>query len=428
MRIAKSAATSSDPFAAVRGMDAGGCEKGGGKSIILEKYELCRLLGRGGFAKVYQGRRLEDNADFAVKVIDKSATVATVEPYILREILAMRRLNHHPNIVKLHEVMATKTKIYLVMELATGGDFLAKLNGGGRPFDNATARRYFRQLISAVSFCHQNGVAHRDIKLQNLLLDGDGNLKVSDFGLSALSDHLKDVSLETRCGTPAYSAPEVITGKRYDGAKADAWSCGVILFEFLAGRRPFEGHNTSERFRAMIRHEFRFPSSVSKSARKIIHRLLDPNPLTRPTIEELMMKHPWFKKSSSPALEQSLSDHKESKTMNAFDIISMSSGLDLSGIFEEEMREKRVRFTSTIEVGEIEERVKKMGFGVERGKGGEIRLVKEGVVLLLEILRVSNEIWLGEIKVVNGGKEFEEITWEEFKVGLTDIVSWHSEQ
>nr|GMD80266.1 CBL-interacting serine/threonine-protein kinase 7-like [Ipomoea batatas] len=375
-------------------MDAGGREKGGGKSIILKKYELCRLLGRGGFAKVYQGRRLEDNADVAVKVIDKSATVATVEPYILREILAMRRLNHHPNIVKLHEVMATKTKIYLVMELATGGDFLAKLNGGG-PFDNATARRYFRQLISAVSFCHQNGVAHRDIKLQNLLLDGDGNLKISDFGLSALSDHLKDVSLETRCGTPAYSAPEVITGKRYDDAKADAWSCGVILFEFLAGRRPFEGHNTSERFRAMIRHEIRFPSSVSKSARKIIHRLLDPNPLTRPTIEELMIKHPWFKKSSSPALEQSLSDHKESKTMK---------------------------------VGEIEERVKKMGFGVERGKGGGIRLVKEGVVLMLEILRVSTEIWLGEIKVVNGGKEFEKITWEEFKVGLTDIVSWHSEQ
>ncbi|XP_019180833.1 PREDICTED: CBL-interacting serine/threonine-protein kinase 7-like [Ipomoea nil] len=406
-------------------MDAGR-EKGGGKTIILKKYELCRLLGRGSFAKVYHGRRLEDNADVAVKVIDKKATVAAVEPYILREILAMRRLNHHPNIVKLHEVMATKTKIYLVMELAKGGDLLTKL-GGGR-FDNSTARRYFRELISALSFCHQNGVAHRDIKPQNLLLDGDGNLKISDFGLSALlSEHLKDVFLETTCGTLEYTAPEVMTRQRYDGAKADAWSCGVLLFEFLAGRRPFEGRNTSEMFRAISRREFRFPSAASKPARKIIHRLLDPDPVTRPTIEELMIKHPWFKKSSPPALEQvALPDHKECKnirTMNAFDIISMSSGLDLSGLFEAEMKEKRMRFTLTAEVGEIEERVKKMGFGVERGKGGEIcRLVKGGVVLILEILRVSTEIWLGEIKVVNGGKEF-----EEFKVGLTDIVSWHSD-
>ncbi|XP_049374405.1 CBL-interacting serine/threonine-protein kinase 7-like [Solanum verrucosum] len=412
----------------------------GSGSIILGKYQLGRLLGRGSFAKVYLGRCLDDNTEVAVKIIDKSSTTidASMEPRIIREVSAMRRLNHHPNILELFEVMATKTKIYFVMELAHGGELFTKLNRRGR-FSESTARFYFHQLVSALHFCHQNGVAHRDIKPQNLLLDKEGHLKISDFGLSALPEQLQNGLLHTACGTPAYTAPEVVYRRGYDGAKADAWSCGVILFVFLAGRLPFNDSNLPNMYKAIHRREYQFPDWVSKSARRIINRLLDPNPETRYGIEELMNTL-WFKKSFSMKPEQSTKQfgegilEKESKHMesiNAFDLISMSSGLDLSGIFEEELNKKEMRFTTSVEVNVIEEKVmnvgKNAGYRVEKRKNGGIGLVKGRTVLLVEILEVAKELLLVEFKVVNGGSEFEDRQWEELKAGLKEIVvSWYN--
>lgn len=395
-----------------------------------------RLLGRGSFAKVYHGRGLDDNSEVAVKVINKTTTTidASMEPRIIREVSAMRRLNHHPNILKLHEVMATKTKIYFVMELAHGGELFSKLNRRGGRFSESTARFYFHQLVSALHFCHQNGVAHRDVKPQNLLLDKDGHLKISDFGLSALPEQLRNGLLHTACGTPAYTAPEVVYRKGYDGAKADAWSCGVILFVFLAGSLPFDDRNLPNMYRAIHRREFQFPGWVTKPARRIICRLLDPNPETRYGIEELMNTQ-WFKKSSQMKEEQSTKQfgegilEKESKhmeRMNAFDIISLSSGLDLSGLFESETNKKEMRFTTNVAVTEVEEKVMNVGkiegYRVEKRKNGGIGLVKGRIVLLVEILEVAKELWLVEFKVVNGESEFNDCQWEELKSGLKEIV------
>ncbi|XVE81720.1 hypothetical protein DITRI_Ditri15bG0088500 [Diplodiscus trichospermus] len=312
--------------------------------ILLGKYQLGRLLGRGSFAKVHEATLLEDNNSVvAVKVIDKTKTDAAMEPRIIREVSAMRRLQHHPNILKIHEVMATKTKIYLVMELATGGELFAKVLRRGRLAESA-ARRYFSQLVSALHFCHQNGVAHRDLKPQNLLLDRNGNLKVSDFGLSALPEQLNDGLLHTACGTPAYTAPEVVRRKGYNGSKADAWSCGVILFVLLAGSLPFDDSNLVTMYKKIHRREFQFPSWISKQAKAIIWQLLDPNPDTRMSLVKLM-ETSWFKRSltafssSNNQLESLLHDRKLKHDMvgygvTAFDIISLSSGLDLSGLLE----------------------------------------------------------------------------------------------
>ncbi|XP_059311920.1 CBL-interacting serine/threonine-protein kinase 7-like [Lycium ferocissimum] len=419
-------------------------DNAGSGSIILNKYQLTRLLGRGSFAKVYHARCLDDNKEFAVKVINKTITTidASMEPRIIREVSAMKRLNHHPNILKLHEVMATKTKIYFVMELAHGGELFTKLNRRGGRFSESTARFYFHQLVSALHFCHQNGVAHRDIKPQNMLLDKDGHLKISDFGLSALPEQLQNGLLHTACGTPAYSAPEVVYRKGYNGAKADAWSCGVILYVFLAGSLPFDDSNLPNMYKAIHRREFQFPDWVSKPARRIINRLLDPNPDTRYSIEELM-NTTWFKKSSSMKQEEQSRKkffgegilEKESKhmeRMNAFDIISMSSGLDLSGLFEAGLNKKEMRFTTNVEVMKVEEKVMKIGkdegYRVERRKKGGIGLVKGRVVLLMEILEVAKELWLVEFKVVNGGSEFEDCQWKELKSRLKDIVvSWYND-
>ncbi|XP_074296142.1 CBL-interacting serine/threonine-protein kinase 4-like [Silene latifolia] len=320
--------------------------------IVMGKYQLGRLLGHGCFAKVYYARSLDTNKPVAIKIIDKHKTHPSIYPRIVGEVSAMRRLDH-PNILRIHEVMATKQKIYLVMELAKGGDLAGKLSRRpDRRFPEPLARRCFHQLISALHYCHLNGVVHRDIKPQNLLLDGEGNVKVSDFGLSAVIDgpfHL----LQTACGTPAFAAPEIVgrTQAGYDGAKADAWSCGVMLFVLLTGNLPFDHANLALMYRKMRNKEFRFPSWVSKPARGLITRLLDPNPETRMSIEEVV-KDTWLKNQGMVYPRSiSLGDlaslgEKENKiekrskmmertaSMNAFEIISMSSGLNLSGLFE----------------------------------------------------------------------------------------------
>ncbi|RWR88852.1 CBL-interacting serine/threonine-protein kinase 7-like protein [Cinnamomum micranthum f. kanehirae] len=385
--------------------------------VLLNKYELGRLLGCGTFAKVYHARSLEDGLGVAIKVIDKSRIVnATMETLIMREVSAMRRLNH-PNIVRLHE--------------------------------EAVARRYFQQLVSALHFCHSNGVAHRDVKLENLLLDQEGNLKVSDFGLSALTEQLKDGLLHTACGTPAYTAPEVIRRKGYDGTKADAWSCGIILFVLLAGFLPFDDANIAMMYRKIQRKELEFPPWFSRPIRWIISRLLDPNPDTRITIEALMQVG-WLKKSftSTPHGDLNLSTQNNhfnicmtprdgkldssmaAPVMNAFDIISLSSGLDLSGLFKGgKKREKR--FTSVTAAANILERVEeigeKLGFRVEERKGGTIGLLRGEVALLVKVSMVAPSLFLMEVKVISSDGDFN-LYWEEMRAGLQDLVSvWYDD-
>ncbi|XP_022930235.1 CBL-interacting serine/threonine-protein kinase 7-like [Cucurbita moschata] len=411
-------------------------------AILLGKYQLGRFLGRGSFAKVYQARSLADDSIVAIKIIDKNKTIdAAMEPCIIREIAAMRRLQHHPNILKIHEVMATKTKIYLVVDYASGGELFAKLLRRGR-LTESSARRYFQQLVSALHFCHQNAVAHRDIKPQNLLLDEYGNLKVSDFGLSALPEQIKDGMLHTACGTPAYAAPEVVTRRGYDGAKADAWSCGVILFVLLSGHLPFTDNNLVAMYSKVYRREYQFPDSISKPARHLIFQLLDPNPNTRMSIEALM-QHSWYKKSvrskpqiSNRSLFESLGNYKSElgvSGLNAFDIISMSSGLDLSGLFETTDDCKKKRFTTAVSVEKVEERVTEiggeLGYRVEKGKSGAIGLGKGRMILVVEVLEITANLLIVEVKVAESKAEFERMHWGDLKAKLQDIVvSWHTNE
>ena len=198
-------------------------------NALFGKYELGKLLGCGAFAKVYHARDVRTGQSVAIKIINKKKIVGTsLMSNIKREISIMRKLNH-PNIVKLYEVLASKTKIYFVLEFIKGGELFAKVAKGR--FTEDLSRKYFQQLISAVGFCHSRGIFHRDLKPENLLLDENGNLKVSDFGLSAVKEQIQpDGLLHTLCGTPAYVAPEILTKRGYDGATINVWSCGVILY------------------------------------------------------------------------------------------------------------------------------------------------------------------------------------------------------
>ncbi|KAK9159253.1 hypothetical protein Scep_005827 [Stephania cephalantha] len=433
-------------------------------SVLMQRFELGRLLGQGTFAKVYYARNLKSGQSVAIKMIDKEKILKVgLIDQIKREISTMR-LVRHPYIIQLFEVMATKSKIYFVMEYAKGGELFNKVAKGKLKED--VARRYFQQLISAVDFCHSRGVYHRDLKPENLLLDENGNLKVSDFGLSALAESKRqDGLLHTTCGTPAYVAPEVISRKGYDGAKADIWSCGVILFVLLAGYLPFHDSNLMEMYRKIGRGEFKCPCWFPPEVCRLLSKILDPNPNTRISIAKIM-ENPWFKKGldnklmnpdlgnieSSPVdgdavcnpLENS-STAAETKqelmkptNLNAFDIISLSAGFDLSGLFEE--NDKKVsRFTSTQPpmtiISKLEDVAKRLRLKVKKRDAGLLKLEgsregRKGVLSIdAEIFEITPAFHLVEMKKSNGDTlEYQMIVKQGIRPALKDIVwAWQGD-
>ncbi|TVU18831.1 hypothetical protein EJB05_34946, partial [Eragrostis curvula] len=442
-------------------------EKNG--NILLQRYEVGRLLGQGTFAKVYHARNIVTSQSVAIKVIDKDKIfkVGLMEQ-IKREISVMK-LVRHPNVVQLYEVMATKSKIYFVLEYVKGGELFNKIAKGKLRED--AARKYFQQLISAVDFCHSRGVYHRDLKPENLLVDENGNLKISDFGLSALAESRRqDGLLHTTCGTPAYVAPEVISRKGYDGAKVDTWSCGVILFVLMAGYLPFQDSNLVEMYRKIGKAEFKCPPWFPSDVRKLVLRILDPNPRTRMPITKIVECF-WFKKgldskllrknmemkgkvtaltdinvafSSTGCSNSKVVDEKQNETkvtnLNAFDIISLSEGFNLSGLFEETEKRKEARFTSSQSasaiISKLEDAATCSKLTVKKKEGGVLKMEgasegRKGVLGIdAEIFEVTPSFHLVEIKKNNGDTlEYENLWKQDMKPALKDIVwAWQGER
>ncbi|KAK4370250.1 hypothetical protein RND71_009725 [Anisodus tanguticus] len=397
---------------------------------LFGKYELGKLLGCGAFAKVYHARDIRNGQSVAVKVINKKRIAnPTLMTNIKREISIMRRLRH-PNIVKLCEVLATKTKIYLIMEFVKGGELFSKISKGR--FSEDFSRKYFQQLISVVRYCHSRGVYHRDLKPENLLIDENGDLKVSDFGLSALTDHVQqDGLLHTLCGTPAYVAPEILTKKGYDGEKVDIWSCGIILFVLNAGYLPFHDPNLMVMYKKIYKGEFRCPKWMSSDLKRFLSRLLDTNPMTRITIDEII-SDPWFKKclkrvklffedniDYSSTEERLEDDHMKKTSMNAFDLISFSSGLNLSSLFNEsfnpmENSEKVVVEGSPEKIIEkVGELSKKENFKVKRMKewGMQIKLRNAIFTMTMDIYSLTDCLAVVEVQTIDGDAALYKALW-----------------
>lgn len=445
------------------------------QSPLLGRYEIGKLLGHGTFAKVYHARNVKSGESVAIKVIDKEKILKSgLVAHIKREISILRRVRH-PNIVQLFEVMATKSKIYFVMEYVRGGELFNKVAKGRLKED--LARKYFQQLISAVGFCHARGVYHRDLKPENLLLDENGDLKVSDFGLSAVSDQIRQDGLfHTFCGTPAYVAPEVLSRKGYDAAKVDIWSCGVILFVLMAGYLPFQDQNIMVMYKKIYKGEFRSPRWFSPDLIRLLTKLLDTNPDKRITIPEIM-ENRWFRKGfkhikfyieddklcnvedvdhaddvgpcsddhslsepepePEPELEtkRKLTSLPRPASLNAFDLISFSPGFDLSGLFEE--GGEGARFVSGAPVSKIitklEEIAKVVSFTV-RKKDCRVSLegsregVKGPLTIATEIFELTPKLVVVEVKKKGGDRgEYEEFCNKELKPGLENLMLDESE-
>ncbi|KAM9645256.1 MAP/microtubule affinity-regulating kinase 3 isoform 12-T13 [Trichechus inunguis] len=201
----------------------------------------------------------------------------------------MKILNH-PNIVKLFEVIETEKTLYLIMEYASGGEVFDYLVAHGR-MKEKEARAKFRQIVSAVQYCHQKHIVHRDLKAENLLLDADMNIKIADFGFS--NEFTVGSKLDTFCGSPPYAAPELFQGKKYDGPEVDVWSLGVILYTLVSGSLPFDGQNLKELRERVLRGKYRIPFYMSTDCENLLKRFLVLNPIKRGTLEQIM-KDRWI--------------------------------------------------------------------------------------------------------------------------------------
>eukprot|EP01013_Petalomonas_cantuscygni_P026588 TRINITY_DN49002_c0_g1_i1.p1 TRINITY_DN49002_c0_g1~~TRINITY_DN49002_c0_g1_i1.p1 ORF type:complete len:476 (+),score=106.75 TRINITY_DN49002_c0_g1_i1:87-1514(+) len=261
------------------------------KAKLVGNYVLRDTLGSGTFGKVKIAVNRETHEKFAMKIIEKQKLIKNaMTAQLKREISAMRVLSH-PHIVRFVDVLQTPNNIYLVMELASGGELFDKIVHA-RFLDEATARRYFHQLVYAVLYCHRRGIAHRDLKPENLLLDSRDHLKVTDFGLSNLQDS-DDAVLSTVCGTPHYVAPEVLAHRAYSGFSADVWSVGIVLFVMVAGYLPFDDPVVNVLFEKIQSGKFRTPPTLSPELHDLIHRILVPSAADRISLVDIT-RHPWF--------------------------------------------------------------------------------------------------------------------------------------
>ncbi|XP_070972756.1 MAP/microtubule affinity-regulating kinase 3-like isoform X5 [Oncorhynchus clarkii lewisi] len=252
-------------------------------------YRLLKTIGKGNFAKVKLARHILTGREVAIKIIDKTQLNPNSLQKLFREVRIMKLLNH-PNIVKLFEVIETERTLYLVMEYASGGEVFDYLVAHGR-MKEKEARAKFRQIVSAVQYCHQKHIVHRDLKAENLLLDADMNIKIADFGFS--NEFTMGNKLDTFCGSPPYAAPELFQGKKYDGPEVDVWSLGVILYTLVSGSLPFDGQNLKELRERVLRGKYRIPFYMSTDCENLLKRFLVLNPAKRGTFEQIM-KDRWI--------------------------------------------------------------------------------------------------------------------------------------
>lgn len=258
------------------------------KKWVLDDFEVGRPLGQGKFGNVYLARDKKSKFIVALKVLFKAQLRKHgVEHQLRREVEIQSHLRH-PNILKLYGYFYDETRVYLVLEYAPNGELYKKLKADKR-FNNATAATFMKKMCQALKYCHLKNVIHRDIKPENLLLGMNDELKIGDFGWSV---HAPSSRRTTMCGTLDYLPPEMLEKRVYDES-VDRWCLGVLCYEFLVGKPPFETESIEETYSRIKRVDLRFPAFVSKSARSFISQLLRKDPASRMSLDACL-QHPWI--------------------------------------------------------------------------------------------------------------------------------------
>jgi serine/threonine protein kinase len=276
--------------------------------ITIGDYRIGRLLGCGGFGKVFACTHVRTGEAYAMKIIERSfIEQQDIATYVKKEIEILRRLRHQ-HVVRFFKCIETIDGVHIVMELATHGELFDKIISS-KKFEENIARKYFQQLIAAIYACHAMNICHRDLKAENLLLDGDDNLKVCDFGLGVVGD--QRVRQHSVTGSTEYQLPEMLdpanhTG--YDSRAADIWASGVILCFMLNGFLPFDGRNDSEIARKVMSSEPRLGDHISAGAKSLIQHILARSPSQRATLQDVI-EHPWFRDGDLVCFESLFPNH-----------------------------------------------------------------------------------------------------------------------
>ena len=256
-------------------------------------YKYGKLIGRGAFGKVYLGIHKLTGLKVAIKAIDKAnIRDERKRRKVLQEVCVMKRIKHR-NVVKLFEVFESSRHLLMVMEYAGGGDLL-QLIKSRKKITESEARVVFGQVVDGIRACHRKNVIHRDIKLDNILLNSDLSCaKICDFGVSRIAKFGEKV--HEQCGTPAYLAPEIIAGRGYEPFYVDIWSLGVLLYAMVSGTVPFKAKTLSELHKLILKGNYEFPEELSSELADLVKLMLNPIPHFRIQLNDIY-NHPWLRK------------------------------------------------------------------------------------------------------------------------------------
>ncbi|XP_028134381.1 testis-specific serine/threonine-protein kinase 3-like [Diabrotica virgifera virgifera] len=284
------------------------------KLSVLEShgYFLGKTIGTGSYATVRLAESERHDGLVAIKIVSKfSAPADYLKKFLPREIEVVKGLRH-PNLIRFLQAIETTHRVYIVMEYAENGSLLDIIRKDGH-IDDTRARKWFRQLVDAVEYCHDRGVVHRDIKCENMLMNSEWTLKMSDFGFAR--GNLKDkngqnVLSETFCGSYAYASPEILKGIPYQPQHADVWSMGVVLFAMVFGRLPFDDSNYKELIK-QVSNKVTFPKEpkISSICKSLINKILAPLK-SRIRISGIKID-PWFT-FTQPDLSRARADSSDS--------------------------------------------------------------------------------------------------------------------
>jgi MAP/microtubule affinity-regulating kinase len=253
----------------------------------IEDYTFVRQIGKGAYAIVKEAIHKTTGEKVAIKVYDK---LTLLNPHrkknVTREVQILQKLSHK-NVVKLYETIDSVKELYLVMECIEGMSLYSKLkSAAGRRFTEMEARDIFRQILLGIQYCHSKNISHRDIKLENILITNNNEVKIIDFGFSTC--YSPETKLHSFCGTPSYMAPEIIAKKEYNGPSVDVWALGVLLYTMVTGSYPFKGENEHELYTKIGSAKYDTPLIVSRDCRELIKKMLQVDPSKRPMCEEVL--------------------------------------------------------------------------------------------------------------------------------------------
>ena len=261
------------------------------KNKTIGDYLLLSTIGRGTFSKVKLGIHIPTKQKVAIKILDKEKIIDESDIERIRREIHILSILRHPNIVQLYETITSNNNIYIIMEYVEGKDLFQFIYSMQR-LSEYKSSQLFRQLISCLEYIHKIGIVHRDIKPENILLNKNKNkLKLVDFGLSNIYE--KNELIKTACGSPCYAAPEMISGKHYEGFFSDLWSCGVVLYCMLVGKLPFDDEDIKILYHNIKIANYEMPNFLSYYAQDILRRILVSNPKKRIKLNELK-RHPFL--------------------------------------------------------------------------------------------------------------------------------------